>query len=166
MLELGLSLFFPFLMIYAASSDLFSMTIPNRVSLALIIGFFPFAFFLGLGMSEIYWHMIAFGVILLGGFSLFALGVMGGGDVKLAASTSLWLGWSHFFEYLLITSILGAVLTLAFVFLRGRYVPEPIGRVGWVNRLYNEDKIPYGIALGAAALVIYPDTVWMDAVIR
>ena len=165
MLELGVSLFFPFLMMYAASSDLFSMTIPNRISLALIIGFFPFAYLLGVEVTQMYWHVMAFAVVLSAGFALFAVGVMGGGDVKLAASTSLWMGWTHFFEYLLLTSILGAILTIACVMLRGRYVPEPIGRIGWVHKLYNEDKIPYGIALGAAALMVYPETIWMKGIL-
>ena len=166
MLEVGVSLFFPFLMMYAACSDLVSMTIPNRISLALIIGFFPLAYLLGLSIETMYWHVIAFSIVLSSGFALFAMGIMGGGDVKLAASTSLWMGWTHFFEYLLVTSVLGAVVTIAFVMVRGRYVPEPIGRIGWVHRLYNEDKIPYGIALGTAALMVYPETVWMAGLLN
>lgn len=164
MLEYGLLIFFPFLMIYAAASDLFSMTISNKVSLALIGGFMVFAIFMGFTATEILWHWAAFGLVLVIGFGLFAFGAMGGGDVKLAASTALWFGWAHLGEYILLTSILGAVLTLAFIFGRTKYVPEVIGRIEWVRRLYNHQQVPYGIALGAAALMVYPQTPFMQHV--
>ena len=162
MLEYGLLLFFPFLMIYAAASDLFSMTISNKVSLLLISGFMVFAFLMGFGLNAILWHWAAFGLILGCGFVLFSLGVMGGGDVKLAASTALWFGWEHLMEYLVLTSILGAVLTLLFVMGRAQFIPKFVAEIGWVARLYRSNQVPNGIALGAAALMVYPDTPWMQ----
>jgi prepilin peptidase CpaA len=41
---------FPIAVIFAAAMDLFSMTIPNRISLVLIAGFFCLAPFSGLGL--------------------------------------------------------------------------------------------------------------------
>ena len=167
MLEAGLLIFFPFLMIYASSSDLFTMTIPNRVSVLLIGGFFLFSLLMGLGFEQVLMHLLAFGVVLMASFGLFSINAMGGGDAKLAASTALWFGWStHLMEYLLLTSLLGAILTLAFILGRTRYVPEFIGQMQWVRRLYNHHKVPYGIALGSAAVMVYPETPWMQHVIN
>ena len=42
-LDLARLLLFPALMAFAAASDLFTMTISNRVSLALVAGFFALA---------------------------------------------------------------------------------------------------------------------------
>ena len=46
-------LLFPALMAFAASSDLFTMTISNRVSLILVGGFFVLAFVIGMPLAEI-----------------------------------------------------------------------------------------------------------------
>ena len=164
MLEFGLLLFFPFFMIYAAASDLFTMTISNKISIFLMAGFMVFAIWLSFSWQTILMHWAAFSLVLGIGFSLFALGAMGGGDVKLASSTALWFGWEHLLEYVIFTSFVGAVLSLLFVFARTRHVPEIIAKWEWVRRLYNHTHVPYGIALGAGAILVYPNTSWMQHV--
>ena len=47
-----------------------------------------------------------------------------------------------------------------------RHVPLPkaVGQWAWLERLHRKDEgVPYGIALAAAALLVYPDTPWMKA---
>jgi prepilin peptidase CpaA len=59
-------------------------------------------------------------------------------------------------------SILGAMLTLILIRLRGNILPVKLEGVPWIARLYSANTgVPYGIALGASALYIYPDTQWM-----
>jgi len=165
MLEYLLVLFFPFFVIYAAASDLFSMTISNKVSLALMAGFMVFALWMRMDYMTIAWHWAMFAMVLAGGFALFALGAMGGGDAKLAASTALWLGWEHTMSYFLISAIMGGVLTLMIIKLRTMPLPDRVTDVDWVYRLYRADSgIPYGIVLGIAAIVVYPQTLWMQYV--
>ncbi|MCC7000494.1 MAG: prepilin peptidase, partial [Deltaproteobacteria bacterium] len=94
----------------------------------------------------------------------FARGWIGGGDAKLAAATALWFGWEHLYEYVLYASLFGGVLTV--VLLQFRKYALPAGLVGreWVERLHQpRGGVPYGIALAAAALLVYPSTIWMDA---
>lgn len=163
MLEQSLLLFFPFLMIYAAVSDLVSMTISNKVSLVLMAGFMIFALIVGLSWETIMWHWAMFGIVLFVGFILFAFGAIGGGDAKLAASTALWFGWEYILDYIYISSILGAVLTLVIIMFRAKTLPLELDRLDWVARIHKTDSgIPYGIALGAGALLVYPDTPWME----
>ncbi|MGI9351719.1 MAG: A24 family peptidase [Rhizobiaceae bacterium] len=165
MLESSLILFFPFLMIYAAISDLFSMTISNKVSLILMAGFMVFAYLIGMDWQTIGWHWVMFAIVLSVGFGLFAIGAIGGGDAKLAASTALWFGWEHILEYVYISSILGAILTLLVVFFRAQQLPIRVSGIEWIERIYKTDNgIPYGIALGAGALLVYPGTPWMQYV--
>jgi prepilin peptidase CpaA len=157
-------LLFPALMAFAASSDLLTMTIPNRVALVLVGGYFALALMAGTSPADMAAHAGAGLLVLLAGFGCFARGWIGGGDAKLAAATALWLGFDHLFPYLLYASILGGVLTL--LLLQARAVPLPAALVGreWAERLHRANGgIPYGIALAGAALLIYPDTPWMKA---
>jgi prepilin peptidase CpaA len=157
---------FPALMAFAASSDLFTMTISNRVSLALIAGFFVMAFVVGLNGYDVLMHIGAGLAVLAVTFVFFARGWIGGGDAKLAAATALWLGFDPLMNYLLYASLLGGLLTL--VMLRFRLVPLPSALAGqeWAERLHRADAgVPYGIALAASALLVYPDTIWMKTLV-
>jgi len=158
-------LLFPALMAFAASSDLLTMTISNRVSIALVAGFVVLAVIIGMSPSVIMAHIGAAGVVLVVAFVFFARGWIGGGDAKLAAATALWLGFDHLMPYLLYASLLGGLLT--FVLLQVRTMPLPSLLTGqpWAERLHRKDTgVPYGIALAAAALIVYPETIWMRAI--
>ena len=166
-MEYALLLFFPFLMIYASASDLVSMTIPNRISLALIAGFVFFSWWTGMDLRTFGAHWAMFAIVLALAFTMFALGTIGGGDAKLAASTALWFGWEYTLAYFIIASFIGGALTLLMLRLRGLPLPDRLEKVEWIKRLYSADRgIPYGIALGASALIIFPSTSWMQDVIH
>ena len=164
-LDVARLLFFPALMAFAAASDLFTMTISNRVSLALAAGFLALAVASGMAPSDILMHLAAGSVVLVGAFACFAFGWIGGGDAKVAASAALWFGFAHLLNYLIYASLFGGVLTL--LLLQFRQWPLPYGLAGqaWLARLHaKESGIPYGIALAVGALMIYPETEWTRAV--
>lgn len=166
MFEYALVFIFPFMMIFSSFSDLFSMNISNKVSLILIAGFVVLAFAIGMDMNTLLMHFATFALVLTVGFVLFALNIIGGGDAKLAASTALWLGWAHTGPYILLASFIGGLLTLLILKFRSGLVPEKLNKLEWVLRLHdNKNGAPYGIALGIAALFIYPSTPWMEQVI-
>ena len=114
---------FPALMAFAACSDLLTMTISNRVSLALVAGFFALALVIGMNPALILSHIGAAAAVLVVAFVFFARGWIGGGDAKLAAATALWLGFDHLMTYLLYASLLGGLLTI--VLLNVRTMPLP-----------------------------------------
>jgi prepilin peptidase CpaA len=156
-------LLFPAMMAFAASSDLFTMTISNRVTLGLIAGFLALAAFTGMAPTAVLSHAGAALAVLAAAFLCFARGWIGGGDAKLAAATALWLGFDHLVAYLLYASIFGGILTLAMIRFRLTPLPQTLAEQDWVKRLHRLDGgVPYGIALAAAALLIYPDTAWMQ----
>ena len=155
-------LLFPALMAFAASSDLLTMTIPNRVSLIMVAGFAVLALSIGMPLEQIAMHAAAGFMMLVLCFGFFARGWIGGGDAKLAAATALWFGFEHLLDYAIYASLLGGGLTL--LILRYRAIPMPWFLAGrdWAERLHGTTTgIPYGIALAAAALLVYPDTSWM-----
>ncbi|MGP0090412.1 MAG: prepilin peptidase [Xanthobacteraceae bacterium] len=155
-------LVFPALMAFAASSDLLTMTISNRVSLLLVAGFIVLALACGMSLHEVGWHFVAAFSVLIVTFGFFTQGWIGGGDAKLAAATALWLGFDNLLDYLTYASLLGGALTLGLLQLRKLPLPAVIARQAWVERLHDQESgVPYGIALAAAALVVYPHTSWL-----
>jgi len=163
--DLARLMLFPALMAFAASSDLLTMTISNRVSLVLIGGFFALALAGGMGAADLLAHMGAGAVVLVAAFGCFTRGWIGGGDAKLAATTALWVGFDHLLPYLVYASLFGGVLTLVLVQFRMAPLPTALARQEWLERLHRKDAgVPYGIALAAAALAVYPETQWMTAI--
>jgi prepilin peptidase CpaA len=94
----------------------------------------------------------------------FSCGWIGGGDAKLAAATALWLGFAHLADYLFYASLFGGLLTLLIIQFRALPLPQVfIGRE-WAERLHRKGGgVPYGIALAASALLVYPHSEWMAA---
>jgi prepilin peptidase CpaA len=94
------------------------------------------------------------------GFTLFAFGFIGGGDVKLFAAVALWLGFDRdLMNYMLIASLLGGALTLALLVLRQVPLPARLTGQSWLLRLHDQRAgIPYGVALAAGAFLILPQT--------
>ena len=157
--------FFPALMAFSASSDLFTMTISNRTSLALVLAYPVLAIAVGVPVLDVAINFSCGFAVLALTFAMFTRGWIGGGDAKLAAATALWLGWALLLDYGLITSLLGGALTLGIVFMRRAPLPQWASRLDWVARLHNPaNGAPYGIALAAAGLLLYPNSqVWLAA---
>ncbi len=155
----GTLILFPFLMAYAASRDLLTMLIPNWISLALVMAFVPLALMAGFDGWDLGQHLAAGLIVLCVTFSLFACGVIGGGDAKLAAATAIWMGLGHTLDYLLVASIFGGVLTLAILAARSVPLPITVARLPFAMHLHDaKTGIPYGIALSAAGLLVLPQT--------
>lgn len=156
----------PTLIVYACFSDLFRMTISNRLCLAIAGIFFIYAFLAGMPAEQIGSHLLAGLGVLVISFSLFAFGWIGGGDAKFVAAVSIWLGFAQLWEYIAISSVLGGALTLALLFVRNQALPSPLVRLGWVNRLHDRQTgVPYGIALGIAAILLLPQSaIWQSLI--
>jgi prepilin peptidase CpaA len=153
------------MMAFAASSDLLTMTIPNRVALIMIGGFALLALSTGMSAEQAIYHVAAAFLVLAIAFAFFAQGWIGGGDAKLAAATALWLGFDHLMEYAIYGSLFGGALTLLLLQFRATPLPARLAEQAWVERLHRPDGgVPYGIALAASALAVYPSTPWMQGI--
>lgn len=130
------------LLIVAAVGDVRTRIIPNRLNLAvallapvwwIAIGYSGHAMLLQIGLSAAVLAVFA---------ACFAIGMMGGGDVKLLAALALWLPMGRMAVLLVWMALGGGVLTLAMLAAhRLRKSPDRI-------------EIPYGVAISAAALLI------------
>lgn len=91
--------------------------------------------------------------LLLAG--LFAMKMMGGGDVKLLAALALWLPWYDksvdaypYAELLILMSLLGGVLTVV------------LGSWHIMRRQKDKLKIPYGVAIATAGIWVLAANYW------
>ena len=161
--ELLLIAVLPALLVGAAFWDLASFTIPNVLPAAMGACFVLFIAVAAMD-GDVTWtalglHVAAGLIALVAGMVMFAFGWVGGGDAKLYAVASLWLGWNMLLEYTLIASILGGGLTLGILALRKVPLPAVLHGQGWLLKLADKDSgIPYGIALSAAALAALPQS--------
>lgn len=144
---------------YAVASDVRELKIPNWVPIAMAIGFIPYIAF---SWDEIDFAMRFFVVALMFfvGLFLFYKGWLGGGDVKLLAAVSLWIGPEHIFLFIILMSLIGLILALVLILLRQyvlrkgllnrAQVPQPVAK--WIQ----EGVCPYGVAIGFAGLAMLP----------
>ena len=129
------------LLIVAAVVDLRSRTIPNGLNLAIALLAIPFWWATGLPAWPDVALQIGVAALVFGLFAIaFALGAMGGGDVKLLGALALWLPWQAVLVLLVIMSLAGGVLTLVMV-VRQR-----------LARREGRPEIPYGVAIAFAGL--------------
>ncbi len=131
------------ILIVAAVIDVRTFTISNRLNLAVA------------ALAPLYWWSIpispwpGIAIQLAAGAAVFLLlalaffaGMMGGGDVKLAAALGLWFPPAATVKFLVLMSLAGGVLTLAVL--------------GWhrLKRREGRPEIPYGVAIAFGALAI------------
>jgi prepilin peptidase CpaA len=160
MLEALILVVFPFCMLFAAVSDLLSMTIANRVAIILVATFAAIAPLTGMDWASYGWHFAAAGTVLAFTFLMFAIGGMGGGDAKLMAATSLWMGFNlNLIAYFVASAFIGGLLTLLILSYRKSPLADLTGGNIFLRHFADPTVgVPYGIALGIAGLVTYPDS--------
>ena len=151
---------FPAGVIVAALKDATSFTIPNWVSGAIALAFFPVALALHLPIVALGVCVIAAAIALVCGMGMFAAGWCGGGDAKLLAACALWLGWTGAPVFLLATGVSGGLLAAGLILARkgviGAYASASSG---WFGRLMRPDAdLPYGLAIAVGALAAFPSS--------
>ena len=150
-------LVFAALVILAAVKDLASFTIPNWISAVLVIAFVPAAWLAGVSLAGI-GVAFALGVgMLAAGVGMFALGWLGGGDAKLMAAASLWVGLKGLPAFIVFTGLGGGALALALLALRSAWLrPMTSGAPSWTRRLATPgEAAPYGVAIALGALAAF-----------
>ncbi|RJG56553.1 peptidase [Sphingobium terrigena] len=133
------------LLIAAAITDLRARIISNRLNLAVAL------------LAPLWWLANGYALwpdmavqLLVGAAiftlfaALFALGMMGGGDVKLLTALALWFPWQAVLSLVVLMALLGGVVTLVTV-IHHR-----------MTRRLGQPEIPYGVAISLAALWLLP----------
>ncbi|HEY0959430.1 MAG TPA: prepilin peptidase [Novosphingobium sp.] len=127
-------------LLIAAFTDLRRREIDNWLNGIIALGAPLFWLSTGLSLVEIGYQLAMATATFAICAVLFAIRVMGGGDVKLLTALALWIEPLWFAKLLLVMSVLGGVLTLVF------------GAWHVARRRRDRIAIPYGIAISAAGL--------------
>lgn len=130
------------LMVLAAAVwDLRTRTIPNGLNAAIALLAIPFWWASGMKLWPDVVIQLGLGLALLGAFAAaFAMGAMGGGDVKLIGALGLWLPLNAVMALLIIMSLAGGVLTIVML-VRHRLAKHE-----------HPLEIPYGVAIAVGAV--------------
>ena len=129
------------LLLYASYGDLKARTIPNSLNIAIALLAIPFWWASGLAPWPDMVLQVGVAVLAFVFFAgAFALGAMGGGDVKLIGAIALWLPWPALLLMLVIMSLAGGALTLALMIRKK------------LARTEGPLEIPYGVAIAFAGL--------------
>ena len=156
----------PLCLAFAALNDLFSMTIPNRIPLILLLSFIVVAPFTGMEWQTFAMSISAAAAVFFACFALFAANVMGGGDAKLLTAAAVWYGFNaSLIEFLLAVTFIGGVLTLGILLLRSRSQEIMAAGIPIPDSLLVAKKIPYGIGIAIAGLLTYGETPLVKAAI-
>lgn len=158
LLQTLLPLAFPVLLIAGALSDAATYTIPNRISLALILLFPVTALALGLPLATIGLNLAVGVAGLLIGMLMFGLRWIGGGDAKLFAASALWLGLTPALSFMAYTALAGGALAVGLLALRSAPVRALVPQgPAWFERLSKPgESVPYGLAIAVGALAAFP----------
>lgn len=145
-LTYGLLIALAIALLYAAFTDIRSRLIANWLNIAIAAGAPVYWWASGLSL----WPDVAIQLgIAIAAFAvfagMFAIRLMGGGDVKLLTALALWIEPSGFITLLLIMALAGGVLTVM------------MGAYHFLRREKEKLAIPYGVAIAFGALwVLFP----------
>jgi prepilin peptidase CpaA len=144
--------FLPFVIpitIWVSWSDMATMKIPNKAVLSLLV-VFALIGLIALPFGEYLWRWSHFAVILVIGFVLSSLGLMGAGDAKYGAAIAPFIARADFMTFMF---LLGGTVIAAFAIHRAARGSSVRARFpeweSWTRR-----EFPMGFAL-APALMFY-----------
>ena len=164
LIQAGMAVGFAILLVvlvHSAISDVLSLRIPNGVLALGAVAFLPVAFSIGMPAAEIAAAVAVSLAVLAGGFVLFALKVIGGGDAKLAAVAVLWCGAGQAIPFLSNSVMLGGLLALLLLAARRLLHRYGSGRIRAIASLQEgRREMPYGVALALGGFTVLPHTAW------
>ena len=144
-------------MCYAVVSDFRELLIPNWIILTLI-AVFPLFAVLYLEPRTAFLHILIALAVLAFTTVFFSVNWIGGGDAKLMTGAALWAGPPDIAIFLLAMSALGFLIAIVLLVLRthGNLIAGIVPDNWFLRRLQvlaQEGQCPYGVAIGAAAVV-------------
>lgn len=145
---------FAILLVAAAAQDLRTMHIANEFSFA-IVALFAIAAAAGLASSQLSFSAVVMALacaalVFLLGTAAFAVGALGGGDVKLLAAVSLFVGPAQLLDFLATTAVAGGLMAIAI--LAGAPIGRPASAGSGSLRARLRGGMPYGPAISAGGL--------------
>ena len=150
---------FPACLLIAGGNDLLEMKIPNWISLLLISVFFLSVLYLGPPLEDVFANIALSIGVFVAGFSLFAINKLGGGDVKILAAASLWIGVGAFLSFFVKMILIGGLFAFLILMFRRTPLLPVYAHTPWVMNLHQSAKqMPYGVAIAGVGIFSLPET--------
>ena len=143
--------------LHSIATDFRSLIISNKTTLLIVILFFTESLINSRIDGTFLYTLLCSLFVFLFFFTLFVFNLLGGGDVKLVTSISLWLGPALLFDFLFFMSLIGGGIALIKILLIK--TKDHFSSVALKNMTYKfsqTKEIPYGIAIGFSALIMIP----------
>jgi prepilin peptidase CpaA len=129
------------LLIVGAVTDIRERVISNRLNMAIALSAPLYWWATGISLWPGVGIQVGMAFAVFAVFALlFALGLMGGGDVKLLGALALWLPWQEMSKLLVIMAIVGGVITVTTLLYHR------------LRRREGQPEVPYGVAIAHAGL--------------
>ena len=139
--QYGLLIALAIALIVAAISDIRHRIIANWLNAAIALGAPVFWWASGMSFWPDIVSQLALALVVFAVFAgMFAIGMLGGGDVKLLTALALWLTPLAFLDMLLVMAVMGGLIAVGFVIRRVVFKPKEPGR------------LPYGVAITVGGL--------------
>jgi leader peptidase (prepilin peptidase)/N-methyltransferase len=146
------ALLFTWLLIAMAMIDFDTKLLPDNLTLPLMwAGILANVFGLYTTLEASIWGAVAGYLSLWSVYHLFRLITgkegMGHGDFKLLAALGAWMGWQYLPVIILLSSVVGAIVGISLIVIRGRdrNIPIPFGpylaAAGWIAFLWGDQII-------------------------
>ena len=145
------------LLLAAAVWDAITMTIPNYLVLA-VAALWVASLTVNFDLSSILFDLLAGFIFFAVCIVLFALGLLGGGDAKLAPGAALWVGFDGMLEFVVAMTLAGGILTGALLVVRGGLRAAGAAQDRLPVVLQRRSPVPYGIAICAGAILV----IWLQ----
>lgn len=150
---------FPAALLVAAANDIYEFKIPNWVSILLACAYPAAGLAVGAAPGAIADGVMIGVAALAVGFALYAGKIVGGGDAKLFAATTPWIGASALGVFLFNTAICGLGLAVALTMFRKLPILPVYAQVPWLIDLHQRKKdLPYAVAIGGGGLLSFSQT--------
>ncbi|MEM8771965.1 MAG: prepilin peptidase [Pseudomonadota bacterium] len=150
---------FPAAVLVAAANDIYEFKIPNWISIILVAAYPAAGLAVGSAPQIILEGLLIGAGSLAVGFALFAGRIVGGGDAKLFAAISPWIGAGAFGYFLFYTALAGLFLAIVMSGFRKLPILPIYARAPWLIELHGRQKdLPYAVALAAGGLISFSET--------
>jgi prepilin peptidase CpaA len=141
------------LLVAASCFDVLRLRIPNVIPLGLVV-LFALHLLVEPGVHAPLDHLLALAVTLLILFPVFALGMLGGGDVKLLAAVALWLGMQKLAALLILVGIAGGIFALFWLAMRW-LIRTGLGDRRLPRSLQAHAPLPFALPITIVAALLF-----------
>lgn len=156
---------FPAALLVAAANDIYEFKIPNWLSIILVCAYPICGLAVGAAPTIVFEGLLVGGAALVVGFALFAGRIVGGGDAKLLAAISPWIGLSAMGLFLFYTAVAGLFLAIGVSLFRKLPMLPVYSRAPWLMDFHSRGRdLPYAVALAAGGLLSFSQTPFFQLV--